>query len=434
MSEVARRMVRAKPEVVVLISPHAPRRGEAFTLRSGTRIRGSLAAFGAPYLAVDLPAAGSLARCIEQAATCRGVVMEWLEAAPLDHGAVVPLWHLAHAGWNGPTVVVGLNDPGSTDRAEMGAAIAEAARRGGSSIAVIASGDMSHRLQPGAPSGFHPRAVEFDHALIDCLEAGDLNGLCDLDPVLQDLAGEDAVDSTLVAASAVGWDARGHEVLSYQGPFGVGYGVAILYGDPEPVERGRESANVAHPSTESRDGAGEPLPGIARRSVEAALRGVGGIPEFEASGIMAERRAVFVTLRDADGELRGCVGDLKPRYVNTAVETWNLARDAAFGDSRFRPVTADLLPRLRFEVSVLGALEEVDSPLALDARRYGVVLETADGRRGALLPDIEGIDSVAEQMSLVRRKGGIGASESVRLWRFTVTKFLEDRHHERPGL
>ena len=88
---------------------------------------------------------------------------------------------------------------------------------------------MSHRLQPGAPAGFHPRAKEFDSAFIECLRAGDYRKLPNFDPNLQDMAAEDAVDSTLVAASAVNWNAVGHEVLSYEGPFGVGYGVAILH-------------------------------------------------------------------------------------------------------------------------------------------------------------------------------------------------------------
>ena len=147
----------------------------------------------------------------------------------LDHGAVVPLWHLVDAGWRGPAVLIGLNYPGEPGLVELGEAIAVAARRAGRRVALVASGDMSHRLQPGAPAGFHPRAKEFDGAFIECLRAGDYRKLLDFDSGLSDLAAEDALDSTLVAASAVNWNAAGHEVLSYEGPFGVGYGVAILH-------------------------------------------------------------------------------------------------------------------------------------------------------------------------------------------------------------
>lgn len=431
MSEAARRIVRARPQALVLVSPHAPRRGAAYTLRAGPRMQGSLESFGVPHLGVDLPSATSLADAIASAANARGVVIEWLRDGPLDHGAVVPLWHLARAGWHGPTVVVGLNDSRTADQAEMGKAIAEAAHRSGRILAMVASGDMSHRLLPGAPSGFHPRAVEFDRALIDCLESGDFRRLQGLDPVLQDLAAEDAVDSAVVAASAGGWGAHGHEVLSYQGPFGVGYGVAILYHDLDERRGGAgeepqaQGSMVPEPWAEEDGESGSELPGIARRSLEAVFRGEDGMPAYEVTGLVAEPHPVFVTLRDVDGELRGCVGDLRPRLANTALEVWQLARDAAFRDHRFPAVTARELNRLRFEVSVVSPLEEVESEADLDAHFYGVVVEADDGRRGALLPDIEGVDTVEQQLAIVRRKGGIGVSEPVRLWRFTVKKFLE---------
>src|SRR5208283_4498031 len=232
MTEAARRVVRAKPETIVLVSPHTPRRRGAFAIWAGGRIGGSLAQFGAPAAAVDLPADEPLAAAIMEAASSRGVEFWWLRDAELDHGATVPLWHLADAGWRGPTVLIGLNYPGEPGLAELGEAIAGAARRADRRVAVVASGDMSHRLQPGAPAGFHPRAKEFDRAFIECLRAGDYRQLLKFNSELQDLAAEDAVDSTLVAASAVNWNAAGHEVLSYEGPFGVGYGVAILYQPP----------------------------------------------------------------------------------------------------------------------------------------------------------------------------------------------------------
>jgi len=109
MAEAARRVVKARPETVVLISPHSPRRRGAFAIWAGGRIRGSLWRFGAPEAAVDLPADEPLAAAIAEEATLRGVDTWWLHDAELDHGAVVPLWHLADAGWRGPTILFGLN-------------------------------------------------------------------------------------------------------------------------------------------------------------------------------------------------------------------------------------------------------------------------------------------------------------------------------------
>ena len=314
----------------------------------------------------------------------------------------------------------------------LGRAIADAAARERGPVVVVASGDLSHRLRPGAPSGYDPRAAEFDRALMDGLRSGELSRLRELDPELRDLAAEDALDSIWVAASAVDWDSRGHEELSYEGPFGVGYGVAILYRHPSLAGPPGSEVAGGRALVERRRG-GEPVR-IARRSLEAAFQGETGTMDFDEGGVLAEHRAVFVTLRDREGNLRGCVGNLKPRFRNVAEETWNLAREAAFRDQRFGPLSPEEWGDTRIEVSVVDPLEEVASVEALDPRRYGVVAESPDGRRGALLPDIEGIDSVARQLAIVRRKAGIEPSEPVRLWRFTVRKFLEadDREGRNP--
>jgi AMMECR1 domain-containing protein len=81
---------------------------------------------------------------------------------------------------------------------------------------------------------------------------------------------------------------------------------------------------------------------------------------------------------------------------------------------------------LRFEVSVLFPLEEVTSTAELDPQRYGVMLATEDNRRGVLLPDVKGIKTVGQQLATVRRKGGIGEFEPVRIQRFAVKKFREE--------
>jgi AmmeMemoRadiSam system protein A len=207
-------------------------------------------------------------------------------------------------------------------------------------------------------------------------------------------------------------------VLSYEGPFGVGYGVAILCQTGEPAEPAASAAG------------GELLPDIARRSLEDSFRGDDEPPAFPAEGLLAEPHAVFVTLHGPGGKLRGCVGTLSPKYAGTAAETWHVARSAAFHDGRFKPVTRRELEHLHFEVSVLLPPEEVASPADLDARRYGVIVSTDDDRRGVLLPDIEGVDTVAQQLDIARRKGGIAAGEPVRLQRFTVRKFCEARPEE----
>jgi MEMO1 family protein len=162
------------------------------------------------------------------AAAAAGIETWFIPAERLDHGSVVPLWFVAEAGWSGPVVLVAPRDSALGGLEQFGAAIGAAAGRLKRRIAVLASGDMSHRLQPGAPGGFDPRAREFDKKFIELLCAGSYRDLAGMDARLQEPAGEDVMDATVVALAAANWDGTGREVLSYEAPFGVGYGVAVL--------------------------------------------------------------------------------------------------------------------------------------------------------------------------------------------------------------
>jgi AmmeMemoRadiSam system protein A len=411
--------VKFRAEALVLISPHAPRRARAFGVWAGERLQGSLAQFGAAGAQVSLPNDTEMARAIVTEAKSRDLSTWMIQDQALDHGALVPLWFLAQAGWAGPTIVLSLNYPEDGGLGQLGEAIAAAARACHRRIALIASGDMSHRLTPGAPCGFHPKAHQFDEAFIGLLREGEYHEIGKVDPDLRELAAEDAVDSTLVAAAAVDWRATGHKVLNYEGPFGVGYGVAILFAEKfKPAEQ--RPAPVHNTERE-----GVILPGLARQSVTAALRGSSESPPAATGQYLNAQREIFVTLRERSGELRGCAGAIPAACANLVAETWRSARLAAFHDSRFPAVEAEELPDLRFEVSVLHSMEAVSSADELDPRRYGVVVSTKDGRRGLLLPAIAEIKTSGEQVGFARKKGRIGSNEPVMLQRFQVDHFEE---------
>jgi MEMO1 family protein len=423
MTAVAARAVAARPDTVVLVSPHSPRRPGAFGVWQTPRLRGSLGSFGSPEDRVDLPLDRAFVDRLAREAGRRGVRTWAINREPLDHGALVPLCYLTAARWNGPTVVLSLNYSGEGGLEALGQAIVATAQALPRRIAVIASGDMSHRLTRTAPGGYHPDAHRFDEAFIALLREGAFRRLARIDATLQADAGEDVTDSTVVAAAAADYRTDGHRVLSYEGPFGVGYGVAILF---EPAGGGR---------TETRPGDAaaavltryEDLPAIARRAVEAAFAHAADPVPFRAAGLLCERRAVFVTLRQVAGELRGCRGRLAPMENDLVRETWRCAPAAAFHDHRFPPLTAAELPAVRFSVTVLGEMETVVSPAELDPAVYGVAVAAVDGRRGVLLPAIAGIDSVKEQLAIARQKAGIEPGEWVRLQRFRAQSYRETR-------
>jgi AmmeMemoRadiSam system protein A len=446
MATVAQRAIAMLPETLVLVSPHSPRRPGAFGLWRMPQLRGSLETFGSPEDRVELPLDRDFADQLEQAAAHRGVRTWHIADESLDHGAVVPLCYLVAAGWKGPTVILSLNYPGEGGLEELGQAIAAVAQERRRRTAVIASGDMSHRLTPAAPSGFHPDGRRFDEALIALLRQGAYREIAKIDSALEETAAEDAADSTRIAVTAADYRMEGHEVLSYEGPFGVGYGVAVLFESESAgksvaesdLSCSRERKRVeSGTSTRSRSwlhktlpepqvfASFSDLPVVARRAVEAALGAGPKTPPFEAAGELTARHGVFVTLRTEKGKLRGCIGSLAPTEKDLVEETWRLAVAAASNDYRFQPVPAAELPGMHFSVTVLGELERVPSPAELDPAVYGVVVTAEDGRKGVLLPDIAGIDSVAEQIAIARDKAGIGSDEQIELERFKAESFEE---------
>ena len=225
--EASRRVLATGADTIIVISPHGPRQPDAFGIWSDERLLGTLEPFRAPDQGVSFWNDSVLVAQITRRANERGLPLEAVTDLDLDHGTIVPLWFLAEAGWNNRVVAFSLSLDHNLNVVELGALIAKAADDIGRRVAFIASGDMSHRLTSRSP--FEAQGSEFDHWLLRTLRRGDHHELLGFNPDLREAAAEDALDSVLVAMGAIGFKAAGSEVLSYEAPFGVGYGVAILY-------------------------------------------------------------------------------------------------------------------------------------------------------------------------------------------------------------
>lgn len=168
-----------------------------------------------------------------------------------------------------------------------------------------------------------------------------------------------------------------------------------------------------------------PLVQLARETVELFVRqGRTLDPPDELSPEMRQRAGTFVSLHDRFGELRGCIGTILPTQANVAQEIIQNAISAATRDPRFPPVQPEELDGLDIKVDVLTTPEPISGPEELDPKRYGVIVEDKHGwRRGLLLPDLEGVDTVEYQVDIARRKAGIGPNEPVKLERFEVIRY-----------
>jgi hypothetical protein len=164
-----------------------------------------------------------------------------------------------------------------------------------------------------------------------------------------------------------------------------------------------------------------PLVRLAKETIDSYVRD-GTIPQpKELTPEMRERAGVFVSLK-VGGILRGCIGTFDPLKANVAEEVITNAINSATRDPRFSPVTPAELADLEYSVDVLTKPEPVTSEAELDPERYGVIVECG-GRRGLLLPDLEGVDTVAQQIEICRSKAGILPDEPVKLYRFEVRRY-----------
>lgn len=166
-----------------------------------------------------------------------------------------------------------------------------------------------------------------------------------------------------------------------------------------------------------------PLVELARQTITQYVRsGVTIQPPEELTAEMAQQAGAFVSLHTG-GALRGCIGTLEPTRATVAEEVIQNAISAATRDPRFPPVQPNELSGLEISVDVLTPAEPIASIEELDPERYGVIVQSG-WRRGVLLPDLEGVDTAEYQVSIARRKAGIGPQEPVQLYRFEVK-----RHH-----
>ncbi len=165
-----------------------------------------------------------------------------------------------------------------------------------------------------------------------------------------------------------------------------------------------------------------PLVELAKKSVESYItRGEAiSLPE-PLPDAMKGKSGVFVCIKKG-GELRGCIGTFQPTCDCIGAEVASNAISAATRDPRFPPVTERELPELTYSVDVLSSPERITRLSELDPKKYGVIV-VSGFRRGLLLPDLEGVDTVDEQLRSAKMKAGIHPGEDVEIYRFEVERY-----------
>ncbi len=427
MAELTKRIIASGAETVVLISPHAPLKPDAFVAYQSPLLHGDFANFRAPDVQFDVQLDEELLEAITKAAAIQEYEVVSIAEQHLDHGTAVPLYFLRQNGWTGRVVALGYSFLPNEDHLRFGSCIGRAINQVGRPVALIASGDLSHRLKPDAPAGYNPTAYIFDDEVVDALICNSPNRIVNIDHDLRRIAGECGFRSMLIAFGATGELPLTCEVLNYEAPFGVGYLVAQLTSKPAAAAFGKEERGPVESDGVAKQTTGEDtLPTLARVAVETFIQhGTLIEPPRDASGLLSAHAACFVSLKTLDGQLRGCIGTIEPANDTLADEVIANAINAATRDPRFSPVSADELADLRYSVDVLSAAEPAKLE-DLNPAIFGVIVGDESGsRRGLLLPDLEGVDTVRKQVEIAARKAGIPTGAPLQISRFRVSRFSE---------
>jgi len=382
--------------LAVVVSPHSPSSMTSLPVRRAAHAVGDLARFRAPQVRVEAEVDVALASSLVVDGQRAGFSLTWAEETELDHGVVVPLHALPRTMANKRCIFLGVSGWPLSRFVEFGGWL-QGRLRGRSAI-LIASGDLSHRLTPDAPYGFRPQGPLFDRLVIDALRTRTWEQIEALDPDLVEEAGECGLRPLAILLGAGRAANLDSQVLSYEGPFGVGYPVVAF------------SASAATNVVLD-------IQTLSRQAIDTYLRTRQLIhpPEPIPTELQAPS-AVFVTLRK-DGELRGCVGSVRPTEATAAHELIRYAVASAVRDPRFDPVRLDEVSALTIKVQLLDMPEPVTDIAKLDPHIFGIIVRRGD-RQALLLPDIDGIDTPEQQVLAACEKAGIDRHAPLQLERF----------------
>ncbi|MDX9871254.1 MAG: AmmeMemoRadiSam system protein A [Clostridia bacterium] len=433
MTSLAAEIKTVNPDVLVLITPHGPVFSDAVTITAAETLRGDMAQFGAPQIklefSLDLEAAGrvrdfSKDTPVPVALLDKPTRSRFNCSDRLDHGLFVPLYFVSRAGWQGKILPVNMAFLPYEELYDFGGILRAALDDLGRRWVLLASGDMSHCLLPGAPAPYSPKGAEFDHIIRQAVASGDVPKILSLEKDFIEEAAECGLRPLVMALGALeGYEIAASE-LSYEGPFGVGYFTARLQpGKIDPSRAfSREFYRRRQEKMEKRRTA-ESLPvRLARESIAYFLT-KGQILDLPAEYVDLQTggAGVFVSLKK-QGNLRGCIGTVEATQKNLGLEIIHNAVSAACRDPRFEPLQLEELQEAEISVDVLEAPEDITGIAELDPRIYGVIVKKGS-RQGLLLPNLEGIHDAAEQVEIAKQKAGLRREDNVTLSRFKVTRY-----------
>ena len=363
-TEIGRRIRETAPDTVIIITPHGMVFRDAVAVYTQEEISGDLGRFGAPGISMSL----------------------------------------------------------ETDT-ELADLIIENAEKDGLAAVMIASGDLSHHLTDDGPYKYSPYGPKFDKRITEIISSGNLDEIFSLEERETSEAGECGLRSLYMLAGALDGKTAEGELLSYEGPFGVGYAVAEFHFGDEAEIQDLMTESVSRHVRRMKEGSSHTR--LARVSLDYFFRNHVPMPlkKSDWPELFSKRGGAFVSIK-IGRNLRGCIGTIMPTTGSLAEEIVQNAISAAVEDPRFMPMDMEELRECDISVDVLGSPQRC-SREELDPKRYGVIVSRGS-RKGLLLPELEGVDTSGQQLAIALSKAVIPEDADYEIERFEVVRYEEE--------
>lgn len=424
--KIAKMIGELKPDTIVVTTPHSIMYSDYIHISPGKGAKGDFGEFGASDVkfeaTYDMEFVNKLTELAEIEEIPAGTLGERKKS--LDHGTMVPL-HFINKYYNDYKLVrIGISGLSLIEHYKFGKCIAKVAEELNRSVVFIASGDLSHSLKDEGPYGYTEEGPIFDKEVTVAMDRGDFMKFLSLNEEFCEAAGECGLRAFIIMAGALDGKDVESELLSYEGPYGVGYAVATFKATGENENRCfdkiyEEAENNRLKSIMENE---DEYISLARKTLEKyVIYGEKIVKPDNLPKEMTKNKAgVFVSLK-MDGQLRGCIGTIQATTDSIADEIIQNAISAGLEDPRFNPVTKKELNKIEYSVDVLKEAEPIKYMSELDTEKYGVIVKKGI-KRGLLLPNLEGINTPEEQVSIALKKAGINPDEDYTMERFEVVR------------
>ena len=447
MYKVAEEIAQLEPDLIIVISPHGPIFSDAIAIYDQNTYFGNFKAFGEYNLQYnfikDQEFINSFNRYNSQErgdfyCLRESQLKSFKIPTELDHGVLVPLHFINERYKNFKLVAMSYGSFSYHRLMKNGELLSDFIHQVDKKVVVIASGDMSHALKDSGPYAYHEDGEKFDQELKLRLTQNKPYEIFKFPQEIIENAKECGLRSYALLMGALNPYRLETKVFSYEGPYGVGYLVAAfeMVGENDEDEVEGISNYFKHRLDEIRKNEDE-IVTFARRVIETFVTtGKRPVVIYRNESIWINDQALignkykqlsqiergcFVSLH-MDGSLRGCIGTIAATESNVLYEISKNAVASCSKDNRFNPVELEELDRLEIKVDILSELKPIVSLDQLNPRTFGVVVRKGY-KQGVLLPDLEGINTVEQQLEVASHKGGFSVDEIEEILCFSVDRY-----------